>query len=303
MGEGKDRKMKKTDLRGILFLVFAAMIWGFALVAQKAGTENLGPLTFTGLRCMLGSLSMIPLIIILDGKKTPEQKEAEHNPAILLKGGMLCGLVVFSFTILQQIGIQYTTVGKSGFITALYIILVPLAGLFLKRKVEKRIWFAVLIALAGFYLMCMSEGLTAINRGDILMLMASVGCAVHIYAIDYFVNKVDPVKFSSLQFLITGIISLVLALFLEDIRWQNIFATDVPILYAGIISCGLGYTFQILGQKYVEPAKASLLLSSETIFTMLAGMLFFQEMLSIKEYIGCGFIFFAIILSQIQRKS
>ena len=127
--------MKKTDLRGILFLVFAAMIWGFALVAQKAGTENLGPLTFTGLRCMLGSLSMIPLIIILDGKKTPEQKEAEHNPAILLKGGMLCGLVVFSFTILQQIGIQYTTVGKSGFITAIYIILVPLAGLFLKRKI------------------------------------------------------------------------------------------------------------------------------------------------------------------------
>ncbi|SCJ81031.1 putative DMT superfamily transporter inner membrane protein [uncultured Eubacterium sp.] len=295
--------MKTASMKGVIFLILAAIIWGFALVAQKAGTETLGPLTFTGIRCTLGSLSMFPLIVVLDKKKTLEQKAAEHHPATLLKGGFICGLVVFFFTILQQTGIQFTTVGKSGFITALYIILVPLGGLFLKKKVAKKIWIAVLIALSGFYLMCMSEGLTGINKGDIMMLLASLGCAVHIYVIDYYVNKIDPVKFSSLQFLVTGLISLVLALFLEDIYWNRIFAAAVPILYAGVVSCGLGYTFQILGQKYVEPAKASLLLSSETIFTMLAGMLFFQEMLSMKEYLGCGLIFFAIILSQIERKS
>lgn len=295
--------MKTTDLKGILFLILAALIWGFALVAQKTGTENLGPLAFTGIRCTLGSLSMIPLIIVLDKRKTLDQKTAEHHPAILLKGGIICGFIVFFFTILQQTGIQYTTVGKSGFITALYIILVPLGGLILKKKIEKKIWIAVIIALAGFYLMCMSEGLTEINKGDIMMLLASFGCAVHIYAIDYYVNKIDPVKFSSLQFLVTGLICLILAWFIEDVQWSSVLAAAVPILYAGVVSCGLGYTFQILGQKYVEPAKASLLLSSETVFTMLAGMLFFQEVLSLKEYLGCGLIFFAIILSQIQRKS
>ncbi len=295
--------MKTKNLEGLAFLILAAMIWGLALVAQKAGTENLGPLTFTGIRCTLGSLSMIPLIVILDRRKTAEQKKAEHNPAVLLKGSVICGLVVFSFTILQQTGIQYTTVGKAGFITALYIILVPLGGLFLRRKVEKKIWLAVLIALIGFYLMCMSGGLNEINKGDIMMLLASFGCAAHIYVIDFYVNKIDAVKFSSLQFLVTGIICLVLAVFMEEIRMEDIAATAIPILYAGIGSCGLGYTFQILGQKYVEPAKASLALSSETIFTMLAGMIFFHELLSTREYAGCGLIFFAIILSQIERKS
>ena len=295
--------MKIKDYKGVFFLLSAAMIWGFAMVAQKAGTENLGPFTFTGIRCTLGGLSMIPLILFLDRQKTTEKRQAEHNPAVLLKGALICGVVVFFFTILQQVGIQYTTVGKSGFITALYIILVPLGGLFLKRKVGRKIWLAVLIALAGFYLMCMGDGFSGINKGDVLMLLASLGCAVHIYVIDYYVNKIDPVKFSALQFLFTGLICLILAPLFEDIRWANIAAAAVPILYAGICSCGLGYMFQILGQKYVEPAKASLLLSSETIFTMVAGMIFFQEMLSFREYMGCGLIFAAILLSQIQRKS
>lgn len=295
--------MKSNGLKGVLFLILAAIIWGLALVAQKLGTENLGPFSFTGIRCTLGSLSMIPLIIILDKRKTEEQKAAEHNPSILWKGSFLCGLAALSFTVFQQIGIQYTTVGKSGFITALYIILVPLGGLVLKRNVEKKVWLSVFIALGGFYLMCMSEGLGGVNKGDILMLLGSFGCTVHIYIIDHYVNKIDPVKFSCLQFLVTGIICLILALFLEEIHMDNVLAAVIPILYTGVCSCGLGYTFQILGQKYVEPAKASLILSSETIFTMLAGMLIFGEVLSLKEYTGCGLIFFAIILSQIQRKS
>lgn len=235
--------MKSNGLKGVLFLILAAIIWGLALVAQKLGTENLGPFSFTGIR------------------------------------------------VFQQIGIQYTTVGKSGFITALYIILVPLGGLVLKRNVEKKVWLSVFIALGG------------VNKGDILMLLGSFGCTIHIYIIDHYVNKIDPVKFSCLQFLVTGIICLILALFLEEIHMDNVLAAVIPILYTGVCSCGLGYTFQILGQKYVEPAKASLILSSETIFTMLAGMLIFGEVLSLKEYTGCGLIFFAIILSQIQRKS
>lgn len=291
--------MKHQELKGTVFLLLAAIIWGYALVAQKAGADNLGPLTFSAIRCTLGSLSLVPLFIFLDKKKTPEQKAAEDNGKTLLQGGLICGVIVLTCTLLQQIGIAHTSVGKSSFITALYIVFVPVAGIFLRRKVELRVWIAVVIAVIGFYLMCMTEGFSAINKGDLMMLMSAFCYAAHIYAVDYFADKIDSVKFSSMQYLFTGIVCSVLAFFLEDASLADVKAATIPLLYAGICSCGMGCTFQVIGQKYVSPAKTSLLLSSETIFAMTAGMIFFGEFFTVKEYVGCALIFSAIILSQI----
>ncbi|MGF6375543.1 drug/metabolite transporter (DMT)-like permease [Clostridiales Family XIII bacterium PM5-7] len=295
-------KYKKNEAKGIVFLMVSAMIWGAALVAQKEGMENLGPFTFTALRCLLGGVSMIPIIWIFDQRKTPEQKEKEHNPKVLLLGGFLCGLALSCIAIPQQIGIQLTTVGKSGFITALYIVLVPLAGIFLKRKVEAKVWFAVITAIIGFYLMCMTEGFSNMNKGDLIMLLASVACVFHMYTIDYFVTKVDPIKLSCVHALCTGVICGIPALIFEQATLADIAAAAIPILYTGLASCAIGYTTQIIGQKYVEPSKASLLLSSETIFTMIAGMIFYGEILAAREYMGCALIFVAIIISQIKFK-
>lgn len=304
MGKRKDREIvKNNDLKGIFFIMAATIIWSIALIAQKAGTASMGPFSFTGIRCTLGAISMFPLILFLDSRKTAEQKAAEHNPKALLKGSLISGILVMTYIILQQFGIVHTTAGKAGFITALYIVIVPVAGIFMKRKVEGRVWLAVFIALAGFYLMSMTDGLEGINRGDILMLCAAVFVAAHIYSVDFFVNKVDPVKFSCFQFLTAGLVSLIFSFFLETITLEAVKSALIPILYTGICSCGLGYTCQIIGQKYMEPSRSSLLMSTETIFTMIAGMIFFQEMLTVKEYLGCVIIFAAILISQIKRKS
>ena len=293
----------KNTLKGAVFLLVAAFIWGFAMVALKAGTENLQPFSFTGYRCLLGGISLIPLWLFVDKRKSPAQREVERNPKTLVIGSIVCGLNLMTFTIAQQLGLPFTTIGKAGFITALYIILVPLAGVFLGRKIEKTVWIAVVVAMTGFYFMCLYGGSAAFNRGDMMMLFAAVFYTVYFYMVDHFVQQLDPVKFSSCQFIVTGIVCSEISLLFEDTSLADVQAAIVPLLYGGICSCGLGYTFQVIGQRYMEPAKASLLLSSETVFTMIAGMIFFQEKLAFREYLGCGLIFCAIILSQMQRKS
>lgn len=293
---------KKDELKGVFFLVGAAFIWGIALVAQKAGTESLGPFSFIAIRTMMGAVTMIPIFLFFDKKKSEEQRAAEYNPKLLISGAFACSLAVTFFMVCQQIGIAYTTVGKGGFITALYIMIVPVLGIFLKRKVGIRIWICVLIAVVGFYLLCMTEGLSAINKGDLFTFFGAVGCSVHMYMLDYLVNKIDAIKFTCLQFFFVSLITAVFALTIEQPAWENVMACAIPLLYAGCCSCGLGYLFQTLGQKYLEPAKASLALSSETIFTMLAGMVFFQEIMTAKEYLGCALIFIAIIASQLEPK-
>lgn len=294
--------MRQNELKGTVFLLCASMIWSFAVVMMKTGAEDLGPWAFSGIRSILGCLSMIPIILFFDAKKTPEVKAAEHHPALLIKGTFIAGLIVTAYMIPAQIGLVYTTVGKSGFITALYIIIVPILGIFLKRKVSAKIWFCVIVSIVGFYLMCMTEGMSAINKGDLLILTGSFFCAVHIYLVDNLVQKIDPIKFSCMQFFFAGIFCMVGAFIFEKPTMDQIIAAIVPLLYTGICSCGLGYMFQTLGQKYVEPAKASLLLSSETIFTMFWGMIVFHEIMSGIEYLGCALIFGAILFSQIEPK-
>ncbi len=295
--------MQKYQLKGTLFLLLAAIIWGFSTAALKVGSKSMGPFGFTGYRSLLGGLSLIPVWMSLDRKKSPEQKAMECDKITLLRGSFISGLTMLTFTLAQFIGLPYTTIGKAGFITALYIVMIPVLGLFMGKRVKKNIWIAVTIAMSGFYLMCMTGGDISINQGDAMMLLAAFGSAIYVYVVDHYVHRVDPVKFSCFQFLTAGAICTALSLLLEHTTAKQISTVFWPLLYSGVCSCGLGYTCQIVGQRYMEPAKSSLLLSSETIFTMLAGMLFFREILTMKEYLGCALIFIAMIISQIQRKS
>ena len=294
--------MRQHERKGTILLLSASLVWGFAVVMMKSGAEDLGPWAFSGIRSIIGFFSMIPVIWFFDSKKSVEVKAAEHHPVLLIKGTFISGIIVTGYMILAQTGIAYTTVGKSGFITSLYIIIVPILGIFLKQKVSARIWACVVLATVGFYLMSMTEGLSAINRGDILILGGSFFCAIHIYLVDALVKKVDPIKFTCMQFFFAGIICMIGAFILERPSLTQIMTAIVPLLYTGIVSCGLGYMFQTLGQKYVAPAKASLLLSSETLFTMIFGFLAFHEIMSGIEYLGCALIFIAIIASQLEPK-
>ena len=289
----------KRSVKGNLFLFMAALIWGCALVAQKAGMSHLGPFGFTAIRCIMGGLVLLPLIWHLDRKKTAEEKAQEAGRKETLIGSVVCGLVLTSLILFQQFGLPYTTVGKAGFITALYILLTPVIGIFLGKKAGKNLWIGVVIGLAGMYMLCLYEGASGLTFGDLMMLGAAVMAATHIHVIDHFVQKIDAVKLSSYQFIACGLVCVIPMFIFEEISWDAVIDCAIPILYAGLISCGVGYTFQVIGQKATDPSLASLILSLETVFSLLAGWVFFKEVLSIPEYIGCGLMFIAILVSQL----
>lgn len=289
----------KHSSRGNLFLFMAALIWGCALVAQKAGMDHLGPFGFTAIRCTMGGLVLLPLIWYLDRKKSSEDREKEASGKETLIGSVCCGIVLTSLILFQQFGLPYTTVGKAGFITALYILLTPVMGIFLGKKAGRNLWIGVVIGLAGMYMLCLFEGVSGLTFGDLMMLCAAVMAAAHIHVIDHFVQKIDPVKLSAYQFIVAGLLCVVPMFIFEDISVEAILDCAVPILYAGLISCGLGYTFQVVGQKATDPSLASLILSLETVFSLLAGWVFFKEILTVPEYIGCALMFIAIIISQL----
>lgn len=295
----------KNKLQGELMLLLAALIWGASFVAQRTGMEYVGPFTFNGIRSLLGSLALVPVIMVMNrqrrkmGEAGPANKEVEKRN--LLSGGILCGLVLFVASSLQQYGMVYTTAGKAGFITALYIVLVPICGLFLGKKVRPLLWFCVGLATVGLYLLSVQEGL-AINKGDLLVLASAFGFTAHILVIDHFSPKTDGVKMSCLQFLVCGVLSLPFMLMFETIDWANLVACWLPIAYAGVLSCGVAYTLQIIAQQRTEPAIASLLLSLESAFALLAGIIILQEQISWREAVGCLIMFAAIILAQLPKQ-
>ncbi|MEL7655396.1 MAG: DMT family transporter [Bacillota bacterium] len=298
-------------LQSDLMLFLTAFIWGASFVAQRAGMEYIGPFTFNGIRCFIGALVLIPIIMVLDGQRKKKnageeivpltEEEKKMSKKTLLLGGLSCGVVLFISSSLQQIGIIYTTAGKAGFITALYIVLVPILGLFLGRKVRKILWLCVALATGGLYLLCIKEGFT-IGKGDLLVLLCAFGFAVHILVIDYFSPKTDGVKMSALQFFICGVLSTPCMILFETIVWRDIIDCWLPILYAGIMSCGVAYTLQIVAQKNVEPTVASLILSLESVFAVIAGMILLSEQISPREAIGCIIMFAAIILAQLPSR-
>ena len=291
--------MKDSSLKGNLLLLITATIWGVAFVAQSVGMDYVGPFTFNGVRFLIGGIILIPCSFIFKRFDSGEKKEQDKKK--LIKAGFLCGLFMFGATTFQQFGIMQTSVGKTGFITALYVILVPILGIILGKKVGLRIWIGAVIAMVGFYLLCIKEGFS-IAFGDILVFICAIIFALHIMTVDKYIPYVNGVMLSCIQFLVAGAISLVCMFVFETPSLSGILSAWQPILYAGIMSCGVAYTLQIIGQQYTNPFLASLILSLESVISVLAGWLFLGEMLTLKELAGCILVFAAIIIAQLPAK-
>ncbi len=291
--------MKNKKLAGSLLLLLTALIWGSAFVSQRIGMSYVEPLTFNSIRTFLGGLFLIPFIPVFCRKK-PDSSDSSSNRMLII-GGIACGLLLCLASNLQQVGIQYTTAGKAGFITSLYIVLVPCLGLFIGQRIRTSMWIAVLLAVCGLYLLCMGERLK-LERGDFYIILCALAFSFHILAVGYYAPRTDGVKLACLQFLISGAVGMLFMFIFETPHIKDIIACLGPILYAGIFSCGLAYTFQIIGQVYVDPAVASLLMSFESVFAVLSGWLILGEHLSLKELSGCILMFCAVILAQLPEK-
>ena len=280
-------------------LLLTAIIWGLAFVAQRAGMDYVGPFTYNGIRFALGSMSLLPLIFYLHHRTAKEQTltiwaDFRHT----LPYGLLAGAVLFAGASLQQIGLMYTTAGKAAFITCLYIILVPLLGLILKRPVKANTLAGGLLALTGLYLLCVRESLT-LAWGDLLELTGAFFWAIHILLIDHFVKKVDVLKLSCLQCIACSLFSLTVALFTENFVWSAITAAATPILYGGLASVGIAYTLQLVGQKNAPPAHAAVILSMETVFAAIGGFFLLAETLGSRELLGCAIMLIGMLTSQL----
>lgn len=298
--------MKTHKIRNSFFLFLTAFIWGTAFVAQSVGMDYVGPYTFICVRSFIAGIVLLPCIVILqkiNPKETVSRTRSEKKRyrKTLVAGGVLCGLALGVASCLQQIGIQYTTVGKAGFITAFYIIIVPVLGLFFGKRCRLNIWIGVILALFGLYFLCMTEGFS-IGYGDAMVFFCALVFSIHILVIDYFTELVDGVKMSCIQFFVSGIVSGIGMILFEKPDPSAILAAWLPILYAGVLSSGVGYTLQIVGQKGINPTVASLILSLESVISVLAGMLVLEETLNQREIIGCVLMFAAIILAQIPEK-
>lgn len=285
--------MRKGQVGNSLLLLLTAVIWGAAFVAQSVGLEYVEPFTFTCVRSVIGGLVLIPCIMLLKKWKKGFATKIEWI------GGICCGLALCAASNFQQIGMQYTTVGKAGFITALYVVLVPVLGLFFKKKVPAMIWFCVSLSVAGLYLLCMPEGAFMLGFGDLLVLVCAMLFSVHILVIDYFSPRGDGVVISCIQFFTCGILSGVVMFFMETPTVGNIMDAKWAILYAGVLSSGVAYTLQVVAQKNVNPTVASLILCLESVVAVLAGWLILGQRLSSREIWGCAFMFLAIVLAQL----
>lgn len=310
----------KRNWKSPLILLLTAAIWGVAFVAQSVGMDYVKPFTFNGVRSLLGAVVLLPVIYIMNrikkvGSCGAEEKhmtgmadaaETKRKSAgdwkSLWIGGISCGLCLCVASSLQQIGIQYTTAGKAGFLTAMYIVIVPILGLFLGKKCSPFVGLSIVLATIGLYLLSIKEGFT-IGTGDIYVILCAVVFSLHILVIDYFAPKCDGVKLSCIQFFVCGIISSIIAFVFEKPEVSQIFSAWLPIAYAGIMSCGVAYTLQIIGQKGMNPTVASLLLSLESVISVLAGWVLLQQALSVRELIGCVIMFAAIILAQLPEKA
>lgn len=300
-GEGQSGTgQAKISWKSSLMLFLAAFIWGTAFVAQSVGMDYLGPLSFNGARFLMGSAVLLPVVWFKRRKKKREGgKPADVRTT--MTGGICCGLLLCGASLLQQYGILYTTVGKAGFITALYIILVPFFGFFLKKKIAGKVWTGAVIAAFGMYLLCMSESLS-LGRGDSLVFLCAILFSVHILVIDYFSPKVDGVELSCIQFLTAGVTAGIFAFLFERPHIGDFVNGILPLAYAGILSCGVAYTLQVLGQKDTDPAIASLILSLESAVSVLAGWIILDQALTGRELTGCVLVFCAVILVQLPEK-
>lgn len=285
--------------KNALMLLLTSFIWGTAFVAQSMGMDYMGPFAFNGIRCIIGGIALLPCIAVMNQGNAV--KKAAGTKKDLIIGGVSCGVLLCGASSLQQVGIQYTTAGKAGFITAFYIVLVPVLGIFLKKKIGGKVWAAVLMSLVGLYFLCITESFS-IGKGDVYVFLCALIFSAHILVVDHFAPKVDGVKMSCIQFFVAGIISLGPMFAFETTSFRDITLSLAPLLYAGVLSCGVAYTLQIIGQKNMNPAIASLIMSLESTFSVLAGWVVLGEKLSSREMLGCVLMFGAIILAQLPEK-
>lgn len=278
--------MQIRAINNILLLI-TAFIWGAGFVAQRAGMDFVGPYTFNCARSFLGALSLLILIGIFKIKKGPNRKMNKwEERRYMLKAGAICGLALFFASTVQQVGMVYTTASKAGFISSMYIIIVPLISVLLGRKFSPFLWFGVFLGALGLYCLCGSNGLRHIGYGDILIMISAILYSVHIITIGHFAPKVDSVKLSCVQFVVAGTVGLIPVFFLENPSVDGLLACAWPLFFAGVVSCGVAYTLQIVAQKNTNPALASLLLSFESVFAVITGYLILHETLTLKEVIG-----------------
>lgn len=297
--------MNKQKMKGNFLLLITAFVWGVSFISQSKGVETISPCAFNGIRSVLGGLVLLPVIAATDIIRKRKGIEVQKLNKKLVAGGIICGVLLCAASTVQTAGMVYTSPGKAGFITALYMIIVPIIGLLTGKRPRPAILLAVLIATAGLYLMCINSKLT-INKGDVMVLVCAFLFAGHILAIDYFSPRVDGVKLACLQFFVCGIINLIWVLLFENPQLEPILGCSIAIGYSGIMSCGVAYTLQIVGQKYTDPTSASILMSLESVFAVLATVVLVAcgweltgGALTAREITGCVLMFAAIILVQL----
>jgi len=305
--ERNDERMNPKT-RANLLLLLTAMIWGCAFVAQDVAADVLQPMSFNGSRMLLAAVALLPMVWLTDrralktgsGMAWKQMNRAQRKT--LLLGGVCCGVMLAMGSICQQVGLSLGTgAGKAGFITALYIVLVPLTGLFFGRRLGKLVWAAVALSVVGLYLLCM-QGSFTIDPGDGMLILCAACFCGHILVVDHFSRRTECVKMSCIQFFTTTVICLAGAFLFENPTWEAVKTCAIPIIYAGVFSGGMGYTLQILAQRDAEPAIASLLMSLESVFAVLAGWIILKDALSLRELAGCVMMMGGIVLAQLPEK-
>ena len=294
--------MVTKEIKSVFILLLTAAIWGFAFVAQRVGMGFLGAFTFNGIRFALGSISLLPVIYFFD-KKFKSENSAERVDADIkttIKSGVIAGCILYIAASLQQVGLIYTTAAKAGFITSLYIVLVPILGIFLKQKTHSTTWLGAITAAVGLYFLSINEGFT-IEFGDLLQVIGALFWAVHIQVIDKFVKNVDAIKLSSTQFATCSVLSLITAFIFEDISMSGVVSAIVPLLYGGVMSAGVAYTLQAVGQRYAKPSHAAIALSMEAVFAAIGGILILDETMSLRGYLGCALMLAGMLISQAEN--
>ena len=288
----------KIKIKSTVLLFLTAIIWGFAFVAQRVGADYVDTFTFNGIRFLLGSFSLIPVILIFERE--------EYNKKKMLKTlavSLAAGTILFIAASLQQYGVVLTgSAGKAGFLTGLYTVLVPVIRFLMGKKTDILTFVGAFFAVGGLFLLCMTGDKLTFGKGDIVLIIGAVFWALHILIIDKFVNEISPLKFSMLQFFVCGLISMVIAVFTENIEITAVKSALVPILYGGLMSVGVAYTCQILGQKDADPTFASIVFSTESVFSAIGGAIILHEIMSGRGYLGCVLIFIGIVLSQLNLK-
>ncbi|CAI8340633.1 MAG: Uncharacterised protein [Oceanospirillaceae bacterium UBA2001] len=294
--------MPNKAMQANLMMLLAASIWGFAFVAQRVGMETMGPHWFNSLRFFIGVVALTPVVIWMDRAQAKSSIEGlKSSTKSLLMGGAVAGLLLFIGATFQQVGLQYTTAGKAGFITGMYIFFVPLIGLFFRMKTGLGTWLGAAIALWGLYLLSINEDFT-LSKGDTLQLICAVAFAGHVLMIGYLASRMDTVKLSLVQFFVAGLLAMILALYFEQLTWGMIKSTAVPLLFAGVMSTGIAYTLQTIAQQHAHPSHAAIILSSEGVFAVIGGFLLLNEVLPAQGLLGCGLILVGMLMSQLMPR-